>query len=360
MTYTLGIDKRSGALKRLNNSPSTSVYMISIGSSGSIAIPTSELIAAGMIKYTEGVNNITIYPEFDVVGYSGRNVSHECSFRGWEGDDYVISGLPSGTYYIKISALAGPQGSQGIQGPKGDKGDTGPQGLTGNTGSIGPIGPQGETGPIGPKGDTGAQGAKGDKGDKGDTGEQGPEGPVGPVGPQGPQGIQGPKGDQGDKGDKGDTGPQGETGPQGIQGIQGIQGPKGDTGDTGATGERGEKGDKGDPFKIDTVGLLSDIYIHDNSPAGFSYLASDTGYVYVKVSDDTGDWSDPIPFKGDKGDPGDRGPEGPAGPTGPKGDQGTAGYTPQRGSDYWTEDDIDYIITNATQYIDTYIKTGKW
>ncbi len=44
---------------------------------------------------------------------------------------------------------------------------------------------------------------------------------------------------------KGDKGDKGDTGPQGIQGIQGE---KGDKGDTGAQGPQGEKGDKGDPF----------------------------------------------------------------------------------------------------------------
>lgn len=55
-------------------------------------------------------------------------------------------------------------------------------------------------------------------------------------------GSKGSKGDTGDKGDKGDTG---ATGPQGVQGIQGEkgdkgeQGAKGDKGDTGSAGQRG-------------------------------------------------------------------------------------------------------------------------
>lgn len=70
--------------------------------------------------------------------------------------------------------IQGIQGEQGIQGPKGEKGD---QGEKGDTGAQGPQGIQGEVGPQGPqgpKGDTGADstvpGPKGDKGDKGDPG----------------------------------------------------------------------------------------------------------------------------------------------------------------------------------------------
>lgn len=70
-------------------------------------------------------------------------------------------------------------------------------------GIVGPEGPQGPVGPAGAPGAAGTPGATGAAGPKGDPGEQGP---------QGPQGIQGPKGDPG---------------PQGIQGPQGDPGPAG-------------------------------------------------------------------------------------------------------------------------------------
>ena len=119
---------------------------------------------------------------------------------------------------------------------------------------------------------------------------------------QGEPGPQGPKGEDGSvrfddltpeqkaslKGDKGDQGPIGP---------QGIQGPKGDDGAQGVQGPQGEKGDTG------AVG-----------PQG-----------------------DPGP-KGDKGD------------TGPAGAPGEAGYTPVRGTDYWTTEDQD----NIKAYIDNY------
>lgn len=85
---------------------------------------------------------------------------------------------------------------------------------------------------------------------------------------------------KGDKGDKGDTG---------AQGIQGEKGEKGDTGATGAQGEKGEKGADG--------------------------------------------------AKGDKGDKGDQGEQGIQGETGPQGEKGADGYTPVKGTDYFTDSD---------------------
>lgn len=137
----------------------------------------------------------------------------------------------------------------------------------------------------GPKGDKGDKGEKGDKGDKGDKGEQGI---------QGIQGIQGEKGDTGEKGEKGDTGIQG---PKGEKGEQGEQGLKGDTGETGPQGEQGIQGVQGP--------------------------------------------------KGEKGDKGEQGVQGIQGEKGEKGDTGPAGHTPQKGVDYFTNQEIEEIEENA-------------
>ena len=77
-------------------------------------------------------------------------------------------------------------------------------------------------------------------------------------------------------------------------------------------------------------------------------------------------------LKGEKGDNGERGPQGPqgeqgaTGPTGPegpqgpqgepgpqgeKGDQGESGYTPKRGIDYWTAEDVEMIIADTINSI---------
>lgn len=134
---------------------------------------------------------------------------------------------------------------------------------------------------------------KGEKGDKGDTGDVGPQGPAG------------------EKGDKGDTG---DPGIQGPAGADGAKGDKGDTGETGPQGPQGEPGPKGDPGEV--------------GPAG---------------------------EKGDKGDPGDIGPQGPQGETGPAGPKGADGYTPVKGTDYFTESDMAQVREGlaTTEYVDT-------
>ena len=86
----------------------------------------------------------------------------------------------------------------------------------------------------------------------------------------------------------------GPQGPEGKTGAQGPAGPQGPKGDTGDTGPQGPKGDTGD-----------------------------TG------------------LQGPKGDTGDTGP---------------AGYTPVRGTDYWTSADIATIKS----YVDEAILNGAW
>lgn len=126
------------------------------------------------------------------------------------------------------------------------------------------------------------------KGPKGDTGATGAQGPKGETGDVGPQGAQGPKGDKGDPG---------EQGPQGLPGAQGADGQS---------------------FTFDATGLLSELSTYDNEAKGFAFLATDTGNFYMKQSATAGDWSDPIPFKGDKGDPGTNGTDGVDGTRGSK------------------------------------------
>ena len=106
-----------------------------------------------------------------------------------------------------------------------------------------------------------------------------------------------------------------------IKGAKGEKGDKGDTGatgspgQTGAQGEKGEKGDKGD------------------TGAAFTY------------SDFTAEQL--AALKGEKGDKGDKGDTGAA---------GADGYTPVRGTDYWTAADIAEI----KGYVDDAILGGEW
>ena len=95
----------------------------------------------------------------------------------------------------------------------------------------------------------------------------------------------------GPKGDKGDTGEQGIQGPQGIQGEKGE---KGDTGPAGADGAPGEQGPKGE--------------------------------------------------QGIQGEPGKDGKDG---ANGADGAPGADGYTPVKGTDYWTEVDKAEIVEDV-------------
>lgn len=119
------------------------------------------------------------------------------------------------------------------------------------------------------------------------------------IGKPGPAGPQGPQGDPGEKGDQGEVGPQGEQGIQGIPGPQGIQGEVGKQGPQGIQGIQGPKGDKGD--------------------------------------------------KGDTGPQGPAGSDGEPGKDGQPGAKGDPGYTPVKGTDYWTPDDKTEIVKELTE-----------
>jgi len=68
---------------------------------------------------------------------------------------------------------------------------------------------------------------------------------------------------------------------------------------------QGPKGERGAAFNVDATGLFSDRSSYDGQSKGYSFLATDTGELYIKQSDSSGDWNEGIPFgKGDKGDTG--------------------------------------------------------
>lgn len=73
----------------------------------------------------------------------------------------------------------------------------------------------------------------------------------------------------------------------------------------------GPKGDVGASFAANYKGLEVERPTFATQPKGFSFLAMDTGLLYFKLSDDSGDWSTGYEFgKGDQGDPGAAGPAG--------------------------------------------------
>lgn len=118
------------------------------------------------------------------------------------------------------------------------------------------------------------------------------------------------------KGDKGDPGKDGDDGLPNTLSIGTVTtGAEGTSASAKITGTSPNqtlnltipKGDKGDPFTIDATGLLANRSQYDAMEEGFAYLATDTGDVYFKQSDTSGDWSGAVPFKGEKGDKGDAG-----------------------------------------------------
>ena len=123
---------------------------------------------------------------------------------------------------------------------------------------------------------------------------------------------------QGSKGDTGATGATGATGPQGEQGVQG------ETGATGATGPQGPAG----PANVLTIGSVT---------SGKVASATITGEAPNQVLN-------LVLEKGDKGDTGATGQTGPKGETGPQGPAGANGYTPVKGTDYFTESDKTELV----------------
>jgi Collagen triple helix repeat (20 copies)/Carbohydrate-binding module family 5/12 len=212
------------------------------------------------------------------------------------------SDIPTFQQVLEIANLPGAQGPVG---------DAGPQGAAGPTGAQGPEGVQGV------QGEPGVQGLQGLQGPVGIQGAQGATGPEGPIGGAGPQGIVGPQGSQGIVGVQGS---QGEAGPTGTQGPQGIQGPEGPEGPIGPS------------FEPDETGLTVDQATWGAQPEGFSFLDTELGVLYWKLSNTVDHWSAGVNFgRGPAGIQGAAGPTGSEGPIGAQGIQGIQGVQGEQG-----------------------------
>ncbi len=113
--------------------------------------------------------------------------------------------------------------------------------------------------------------------------------------------------------------------------VEGPTGPPGPAG--GYTGPTGEKGDQGYPFNVrgqgpTGTGQSGPVYTrdyYDAQQAGFAFLDTTNGVLYVKNTNTAGDWSTGIMFgRGETGPTGSVGPTG-AGSTGPTGPTGYIG-----------------------------------
>lgn len=153
-------------------------------------------------------------------------------------------------------------------------------------------------------------------------------------------GMMAVKGDKGDPGQDGQDGLPGKDGKDGADGLPGAKGDKGDKGDTGATGAKGDKGDKGDPGKDGHSPVVT------ASKSGKVTTISVDGMAIAAINDGA-DGADGLPgAKGDKGDKGDPGADG------AKGDKGDDGYTPVKGTDYFTDADKAEMIGDVVDELD--------
>ena len=294
--------------------------------------------------------------KFDV-SFSASDSKFSAGFDNFS----VLQGKDGETPYIKdgywwigdTNTNVKAEGTDGKDGKDGINGTNGKDGINGADGKDGIDGKDGTSVTVvsvkdGEKGSQGAQGLQGEKG------EQGIKGDKGDTGAQGIQGIQGEKGEKGDTGATGASGKdgvngkdgvpvthswngttltvtsasgtssadlKGEKGAQGIQGERGLQGEQGIQGERGLQGEQGIQGEKGATGKD-----------------GISASHSWNGTVLTITSANGTSSAD---LKGPKGDQGIQGIQGEKGADGAK---GADGYTPVKGTDYFTEADKAELI----------------
>lgn len=119
----------------------------------------------------------------------------------------------------------------------------------------------------------------------------------------------------------------------------------------------GQNGEKIFPSVEANVPVLKGIYAEGTAPQEPSpdiyqqivRLMQETQAIAQSVRNDAenGKFNGPV---------GPQGPQGEQGPKGENGADGEKGYTPQRGADYWTEEDIAEIKS----YVDNAILGGEW
>lgn len=187
------------------------------------------------------------------------------------------------------------------------------------------------------------------KGEPGETGEQGPQGETGKTGETGADGVSvasvvqtttstadggtnivtvtlSNKSTSTFRVRNGSKGSTGATGPQGQQGEKGEKGEKGERGDTGP---QGEKGETGSGFRVlDYYGSLSELKSAVPSPEVGDAYGVGSGEPYdIYIYGETSGWVNNGPLQGAKGE------------------DGADGYTPVKGTDYWTAADQAAIVS---------------
>lgn len=134
--------------------------------------------------------------------------------------------------------------------------------------------------------------------------------------------------------------------------VPGPVGPEGPEGPEGPPGIQGLKGDVGSSFDADVRDLFANRHLYDVQPKGFSMLAMDTGMLYFKLSNTSGNWSAGVQYG--KGETGDIGPEGPRGLQGLQGLQGIQGLKGDPG-----DPGTDGLVTSIDDSIKTTSLIGR-
>ncbi len=307
---------------------------------------------------------------------------------------------------------AGPQGETGPQGPTGPQGERGPAGADGAAGPAGEPGKDGTSASLGIKyassawnsqeptewqdsvptltptekylwaqftkteglsrsvwsgvvgvyGDTGAQGIQGEKGDTGATGAAGKDGADGAPGANGKDGVSATHSWNGTTltvTSASGTSSANLKGEKGDKGEQGIQGEKGDKGDTGSAGPAGYTPVKGTDYftpadKAEVAEQAAEMVEIPDTYVVQETAPEDTSVMWVDPTDDSDDgFQEAVnaalaqakasgEFKGDKGDKGDMGAT------------GAAGYTPVKGTDYFTASDKADMVAQVIAALPVY------
>lgn len=154
--------------------------------------------------------------------------------------------------------------------------------------------------------------------------------------------------------------------------ASGNPGPSGPAGEKGERGEPGEIGPAGQDGKTPIKGV--DYWTEDDKAEILSastkppVIKNGNWYVYdVETKDYVDTLTAATGPAGQDGQPGERGPAGEQGERGERGERGETGETgpagadgktPERGVDYWTENDKNEILSESTK--PPLIKNGNW
>ena len=201
-------------------------------------------------------------------------------------------------------------------------------------------------------------------------------GPAGEIGPVGPQGVPGVPGKDGEQGLPGRDGIDGKPGKDGISPTATVESNSDGavitiTDATGTTTAQVYNGSNGLPGADGRDGFSPTIEVTDTETGVLLTITDSTGTKTATVNDGVagpqGPQGEPG-IQGEKGDPftyADFTEEqlsaltGPQGPAGKDGVNGQDGHTPIRGTDYWTDNDKQEIITEAVSAVNVPVATTE-